>query len=395
MTQVTINGHTYSDDGKAARDMTNGGAKTWLLPLAADIVAVGAIAEAAAEAATTAAITSEAAASAQRGTSTTSVSVGTGAKAFTTQPGKYFDAPGFVLVYRTSNPAIFMVGQVTSYNSGTGALAISVPADGAAGSGTYTDWSILVTGQRGSAGGAGYPVVGQRSTVNSDTVALTDRNKVLSMTGTGTIGFAACSTLGDGYSVYLQNRGSGLITLDPNDGETIDGAASKLIHPGQSLLVSCNATSLATFQLERGSADTLIFQDQKPSATDAAGSPSAGYSTREFNTVLRNTLLGASIASNQITLTEVGEYEADIVASGAVGGRQHLSLRETAGLTFVLLGLSQGANQPVSVRGRFRISGPTTLDIRHYTSSAYSFGSAVGGSRTEVYLTGRITRIST
>jgi len=36
MTQVTLNGHVYSDDGSAARDMQGGGVRNWLLPMLSD-----------------------------------------------------------------------------------------------------------------------------------------------------------------------------------------------------------------------------------------------------------------------------------------------------------------------------------------------------------------------
>jgi hypothetical protein len=36
MTQVTVNGNIYSDDGTASRDMRNGGHRTWLLPMVSD-----------------------------------------------------------------------------------------------------------------------------------------------------------------------------------------------------------------------------------------------------------------------------------------------------------------------------------------------------------------------
>lgn len=40
MTQATINGNTYSDDGSAAKDMNNGGHRTHFLPLVNDVVTV-------------------------------------------------------------------------------------------------------------------------------------------------------------------------------------------------------------------------------------------------------------------------------------------------------------------------------------------------------------------
>lgn len=58
MTQVTLNGHVYSDDGSAARDMQGGGVRNWLLPMLSDtmteVAAIGASVTAAAASATTA-----------------------------------------------------------------------------------------------------------------------------------------------------------------------------------------------------------------------------------------------------------------------------------------------------------------------------------------------------
>lgn len=74
------------------------------------------------------------------GTSTTSNTVGTGAKTFTTQTGKGFLAGQSLVIARTSDPATQMRGIVTSYNTGTGSLGFTSQAFD--GSGTYTDWTI-------------------------------------------------------------------------------------------------------------------------------------------------------------------------------------------------------------------------------------------------------------
>jgi hypothetical protein len=73
-------------------------------------------------------------------TSTTSVLIGTGAKSLTVQASKSY-VPGMtVKIARTSDGTKWMVGDVTSYNSGTGALAVTVSK--VQGSGTFTDWTI-------------------------------------------------------------------------------------------------------------------------------------------------------------------------------------------------------------------------------------------------------------
>lgn len=74
------------------------------------------------------------------GTSSSSNSIGTGAKSFTTQTGKTFPTGAAIWVYDSSNGANYLEGTVTSYNSGAGALVINATSTG--GSGTITSWTI-------------------------------------------------------------------------------------------------------------------------------------------------------------------------------------------------------------------------------------------------------------
>jgi hypothetical protein len=86
--------------------------------------------------------------SAQTATSSSTVSIGTGAKTFSVQANKNFAVNQWVLIQETSNPANQMLGQITSYNGG--ALAVSVVATG--GSGTQVDWTIVLTNSLAAAG---------------------------------------------------------------------------------------------------------------------------------------------------------------------------------------------------------------------------------------------------
>lgn len=78
-------------------------------------------------------------------TSTTSLAIGTGSKSLTVEPGRAY-APGtFVVIANTAAPSTnYMIGLVTSYNATTGALVVNVSAG--AGSGTYTAWSVSLSG---------------------------------------------------------------------------------------------------------------------------------------------------------------------------------------------------------------------------------------------------------
>lgn len=124
-----------------------------------DVQAVGEAVQANATAAETAASTAEtkaaeALASANAAvnapgtsaTSTTSLSVGSGARSPTlAQTGKDFAVGQPVRIARTSAASTtWMQGIVTAFNSGTGAMTVAVSTF--AGTGTHTDWTISLTG---------------------------------------------------------------------------------------------------------------------------------------------------------------------------------------------------------------------------------------------------------
>lgn len=86
-------------------------------------------------------------------TSTTSLTIATGTQTFTTQTGKAWAVGQPVVIARTSAAATtYMQGTVTAYTSGTGAMSVAVASGATGGTGTFTDWTISLTGPRGSAG---------------------------------------------------------------------------------------------------------------------------------------------------------------------------------------------------------------------------------------------------
>ena len=72
--------------------------------------------------------------------STTSVAVGTGAKSFTVETGKLLYVGQYLLIPSTASPANWMMGQVTSYNSSTGALVMNILT--ISGTGTFAAWTV-------------------------------------------------------------------------------------------------------------------------------------------------------------------------------------------------------------------------------------------------------------
>lgn len=77
-------------------------------------------------------------------TSTSSLTIGTGAKSLTIQTGKSIVVGMTLVIARTSAPTTTrMSGVVSSYDSGTGALGVTV--DSVTGSGTHTDWTVSLS----------------------------------------------------------------------------------------------------------------------------------------------------------------------------------------------------------------------------------------------------------
>ncbi len=75
-------------------------------------------------------------------TSTTSMTIDETAQSLIIQAGKDFVIGQFVVLSVTSDPINYMVGQITDYNSSTGAMAVRIThADG---SGTHANWSVAL-----------------------------------------------------------------------------------------------------------------------------------------------------------------------------------------------------------------------------------------------------------
>jgi hypothetical protein len=84
----------------------------------------------------------------QQATSSTSLSVSVASKTLTIQSGKTFQAGQAVLIYETATPTNCMYGTVTSYSGSS--LVVSVTAVN--GSGTHSDWSVVLYPSAAAAG---------------------------------------------------------------------------------------------------------------------------------------------------------------------------------------------------------------------------------------------------
>ena len=117
-----------------------GNASTSATNAASSATAAAGSATASAASATTAAANATASVANFVGSSTTSLTIGTGNQTLTTQTGLPIPVQGFMVIADTGTPANFMYGQITAYNSGTGSLTVNVSSTG--GSGTFATWTL-------------------------------------------------------------------------------------------------------------------------------------------------------------------------------------------------------------------------------------------------------------
>lgn len=157
MTSVTFppalggDGSTVTDDANPTTGLANGGHRTRFVPALAQTVAManGALTQAlAAQTQAQAAAASAATATAAPGTnatSATSLTVGTGSKVFTlAQTGKSFVVGQWVTVSDSATPATnWMLGAITAFTAGTGAITVNVIAS--AGTLTGTSWVVAAS----------------------------------------------------------------------------------------------------------------------------------------------------------------------------------------------------------------------------------------------------------
>jgi hypothetical protein len=78
------------------------------------------------------------------------------------------------------------------------------------------------------------------------TVIAADYGALIKCTSSFTLAFTAAATLGDKFKFFVRNDGTGLITFDPNGSETVDGATTKILYPGDACEVFCDGSNFKT-----------------------------------------------------------------------------------------------------------------------------------------------------
>ena len=126
-------------------------------------------------------------------TSTTSLLIGLGSKSLTVQTGKSYVVGMTVKIASTATGVDWMLGDITSYTTGTGALVVTVV--GISGTGTFAAWSISQSATGGAKLGANADITSLSGLTTPLSVAQGGSGSNVAATGTGGVVLAISPTL--------------------------------------------------------------------------------------------------------------------------------------------------------------------------------------------------------
>lgn len=168
-------------------------------------------------------------------------------------------------------------------------------------------------------------------------------------------------------------------------------------HPATKKYVDDNIITTTGFL---STENLLHAQDQKTPGT-AGGSSISGTQTRILNTILTNSITGASLSTNQITLPQ-GSYHIEASATCFKVDQHKALLYNATDASNVLIGTSENSSNSDAtgtrsfVSGDFTINSSKDIELRHYTNSTIAtsgLGVSSGSGLTEVYADIKIWKV--
>jgi hypothetical protein len=155
-----------------------------------------------------------------------------------------------------------------------------------------------------------------------------------------------------------------------------------------------------------GTGQVIHVRDEKSSGANGGTFTSGSYQTRTINQVVRNTITGASLASNEITLP-AGTFWIEARCPAWIVNTHKAKLRNITDSSDILIGTTiQGANNSLQanaattysfIRGLFTLSASKNLQIQHRcatTQSDTGFGQACSFGDIEIYTDAVIWKVN-
>ena len=158
------------------------------------------------------------------------------------------------------------------------------------------------------------------------------------------------------------------------------------------------AGGVPTWAAPAGGTFNAVFRDEKTSGTNGGTFTSGAWRTRDINATQVNTITGASIASNQITLP-AGTFYVEISAPMFGVAQNQARLQNITDSTTTITGQNAYVTGEVAgiaiAVGQFTIASSKTFEVQHRgnaTKTDAGFGTE-NGFGTQVYATISITKV--
>lgn len=281
-------------------------------------------------------------------TSATSWTVASsGSQAFAIETGKSYVIGMTVKVASTASGQNWGLGDVTAASSGS----VTVAFRASNGSGTFSAWTISQNADQTT-------VRTVRSARTSNTIiTLADIGKFIDITsGTFSQTFDPAASLVNGFFITIKNSGTGVVTLDPNSTETINGSSTLAVYNGETYHVMCNGSALFAILISRDIGDQEII------CHTGNGYGSTNTKRRRYTTKVKDTATGIITYADSATL---GATFTINVPGDYLITRQEL-YNTTAGRGGVALNPSSGTTNYGSLAFAQRLGGISALTANSY-----------------------------
>ena len=155
------------------------------------------------------------------------------------------------------------------------------------------------------------------------TALTTDRASIIEWTGgVGTLSLTAAATLGNNWFLYVNNQGTGTLTIDPATTETIDGSATISLINDESCMIACDGSNFITVGRGRSASFTVTT-----ATVNVAGSGTMSLSSAEAAAQIQD--LAGLLTGNRII--NYGTAAGFWFVSNSSTGAYTITLRVDAG----------------------------------------------------------------
>lgn len=139
-----------------------------------------------------------------------------------------------------------------------------------------------------------------------------------------------------------------------------------------------------------GGSTIMRVRDDRAAGVSGDTAVATTWATRTLNAVAVNSISGASLSSNVVTLP-AGTFRYAGTAGAAQTGSHQAQLYNVSDGTVIDYGTTEFAGTGISVqtrstlRGQFTIAAPKQISLRHWASAAGNFGTYAATGGTQVY----------